>query len=106
MIDDITCLLAEGKRSEAEKLVARMVSELSEGMESGAVIPQVAGSWATALFIRLTEHQGEELSAEAYDLVLEAQAFHDYGTKFGPDIQLIQARAKQVLTKVGNPRET
>ncbi|MCS6860042.1 MAG: hypothetical protein NZT92_06965 [Abditibacteriales bacterium] len=98
MTEEIIRLLTEGNVREAERYVARMVLELSEGVASGTVIPLAADAYVSRLWIRIGEQFPHvKLDENVEQLMIEGMSFHDYGTKFGPDFGLIRAYAKQVL---------
>ena len=84
----------QGDMPQFEQEISRLALDLLSGVEQGVMSPQLANDHFMVVDLYITKRDlRDKLSEPIQDLMFQGLLFHDWGTNYGPDVELIRKLA-------------
>ncbi len=100
VVEPIALKIEENQIEDARHMLGRLTLWFLDQIETGKLEAWKARNAYLLLFIYLTDNYiGDVLGEDAQELIYEGTLLHEYGTEFGPDIDLMQKIANQLKSE-------
>lgn len=105
-IEPIISLTEQNDIREAEREIAKLVLDICSKVENKVLDPHLADTYFVHLDLSIHDSFGDDvLRQEVSRMLLEGYSFHVYGTKSGPNMDLIRKLANEVLQERNNRKK-